>query len=77
MPRQKEKVDHPLHYGGDVPHEVWKCLHAWGLDRDAYLWTTVKYIARAGRKDSEALLDDLRKAKWYLDKKIELLQSKP
>ena len=32
----------------------------------------VKYCARAGRKDGESKLDDLLKAKVYLDKAIEL-----
>ena len=43
-------VNHPVHYGGDVPHEVYKCLAAWGLTDNAYLWNAVKYIARAGKK---------------------------
>ena len=30
----------------------------------------IKYLCRAGRKDKEPSLDDLRKAKAYLDKKI-------
>lgn len=68
-----ESVNHPQHYGGDVPHETWKCLHAWGLETDALLWNVVKYISRAGKK--AALVEDLRKAKWYLDKRIELLEA--
>jgi hypothetical protein len=71
--RSMEKVNHPKHYGGDVPHETWKCLHAWGLEADALLWNVVKYISRAGKKVS--LLEDLKKAKWYLDKRIELLEA--
>lgn len=31
----------------------------------------VKYVARAGNKDGESALDDLLKAKWYLERKIE------
>jgi len=31
----------------------------------------VKYIARAGNKEGESTLDDLLKAKWYLERKIE------
>lgn len=31
----------------------------------------VKYAARAGRKEGESRLDDLRKAKWYIEKAIE------
>ena len=34
----------------------------------------VKYIARAGRKDSARELEDLRKAAWYLDREIRRLE---
>jgi hypothetical protein len=67
-----ETVNHPAHYGGNVLHETWKCLNAWGLEGDALLWNVVKYISRSGKKGPR--LDDLRKAKWYLDKRIELLE---
>ena len=33
----------------------------------------VKYLARAGRKDSGRELEDLRKARWYLDREINRL----
>lgn len=69
----KEQVDHPAHYGGDVPHETWKCLRAWGLEDDALLWNAVKYISRAGKKDD--IVVDLKKAQWYLTKRIEQLEA--
>jgi len=31
----------------------------------------IKYLMRAGNKDGESSLDDLKKCKWYLDKLIE------
>lgn len=65
-------VNHPVHYGGDVPHEVVKCLEAWGLESDALLWNAVKYIARSGKKG--ARIEDLRKAVWYLTRRIDSLQ---
>jgi hypothetical protein len=68
-----EAVDHPQHYGGDVPHEVYKCLRAWGLELDAMLWTAVKYIARAGKKSPDKI-QDLKKARWYLDNRIQQLE---
>ena len=34
----------------------------------------VKYAARAGRKDGESKLDDLLKAKWYIDTLIKEIQ---
>lgn len=36
----------------------------------------VKYVARAGNKDGESRLDDLRKAKYYLDLAVRDEESK-
>ena len=45
----KEMVNGPAHYGGaDNPYEVIKVCEAWDLDKDAYLFNVVKYVARAG-----------------------------
>jgi len=66
-----ELVNHPSHYGGDVPHEVVKCLEAWGLENDALLWNAVKYIARAQHKGNAK--QDLEKAAWYLARRISKL----
>lgn len=49
-------------------------LREWGLDKDVYLWNTGKYLSRAGHKDGNSLLQDLTKARWYLDYKIRLLE---
>lgn len=62
-------VDHPAHYGGaDDPYEAIKVIRAWALG--FCLGNTIKYICRAGRKDSARELEDLRKARWYLDEEI-------
>lgn len=67
-----EAVDHPAHYGGaDNPYEAIKVIEAWGLD--FCLGNTVKYISRAGKKSAETELEDLRKARWYLDRRIQQL----
>lgn len=67
----KEMVNHPDHYGGkDNPYEAIKVVEAWGLD--FHLGNTVKYIARAGKKDG--ILQELKKARWYLDRKIQNLE---
>ena len=36
----------------------------------------VKYLARAGRKDPEKEIEDLRKALWYVQREISRLLSK-
>ena len=34
------------------------------------LGNAIKYISRAGKKDNNSYLQDLKKAKWYLDREI-------
>lgn len=64
------------HYGGaDNPHEVIKCLEAWGLEKDALLWNAVKYISRAGKKIDQPVLKDLKKALYYLKRRVEKLDA--
>ena len=70
-PTIKEAVKNPSYYGGvDNTYEVIKVCEAWGLDKDAYLFNVAKYIARAGKKDPQTELEDLKKAAFYLNRKI-------
>ena len=74
-PFQTEAVEHPAHHGGgDNPYEVIKVAEAWGLDKDSYLFNVVKYVARAGKKDAAKELEDLKKAKFFLDRKLKRLE---
>lgn len=67
-----EKINHPSHYGGaDNVYEAIKVIRAWGLGFS--LGNAVKYLCRAGKKGGESALDDLRKARWYLDNEIAAL----
>ena len=68
-----EQVNHPQHYGGENNiYEAIKVIEAWDLD--FHLGNTVKYISRAGKKGTDKELQDLKKALWYLQRKIENLQ---
>ena len=67
-----EMVNHPNQYGGDNVYETIKVIEAWGLD--FHLGNTVKYISRAGKKDTDKEIQDLEKAKWYLERKLEILK---
>lgn len=59
------QVDHPAHYNaGKI--EVIAAIEDWQLG--FHLGNVVKYIARAAHKGDE--LQDLRKARWYLDRYI-------
>lgn len=73
---EQEQVNHPLHYGGkDNIYEVIKVIEAWQLD--FHLGLVIKYIPRAGKKSQNTEIQDLQKALWYLQRKIELLGGFP
>jgi hypothetical protein len=67
-----DTVNHPAHYGGDVPYEPIKVIMEWKLPFTT--GNTVKYIARAGKKGS--YVEDLKKALFYLNYEIELAEGK-
>jgi hypothetical protein len=70
-----DMVNNPGHYGGEAnAYEVIKVCEAWELDKDAYLFNVVKYVARAGKKDPSKEIEDLKKAAFYLDRKIKNLE---
>jgi hypothetical protein len=67
----QDSVNHPEHYGGaDNPYEAIKVVEAWSLN--FCLGNVVKYISRAGKKGNA--LEDLKKARWYLDREIANLE---
>jgi len=69
---KSDAVNHPVHYGGmNNVYEAIKVIEAWDLG--FHLGNTVKYISRAGKKD--AIIQDLKKARWYLDRYIAKLES--
>lgn len=68
-----QNVQHPIYYGGaDDPYEAIKVIEAWNLG--FHLGNTVKYISRAGKKDGNSATQDLRKAMFYLNREVELLE---
>ena len=67
----KESINHPEHYGGENnPYEAIKVIEAWGLNFN--LGNVAKYVSRAGKKGDA--LQDLEKAKWYLEREINNLK---
>lgn len=71
----KEMVAHPDHYqfGEDKTYEVIKIIEV--LKMDFHIGNAFKYISRSGKKDPNKEIEDLRKAIWYIERKIELLKS--
>lgn len=67
-----DPVNHPSHYiqGGIETIDV---IEAWELDY--LLGNCVKYISRAGKKDPSKTVEDLKKARWYLDREIAKMEA--
>lgn len=69
----EQQVNNPSHYGGqDNVYEAIKVIEAWQVD--FCLGNTLKYISRAGQKPGESEIKDLKKAEWYLRRRIEQLE---
>lgn len=68
---EHDAVNHPSHYcrGGMETLD-----YILAKDMDFLLGQVCKYISRAGYKDPAKELEDLRKAQFYLNKKIEELE---
>jgi hypothetical protein len=72
---ENEMVNHPNHYqfGDDKNYEVIKIIEIYQFD--FHLGNCFKYISRAGKKNPEKEIEDLKKARFYLDRKIEFLEN--
>lgn len=68
---ENDPVNHPSHYT-DGGIEVIDFILAKKLD--FLLGQVCKYISRAGKKDPTKELEDLKKAQFYLNRKIEMLE---
>jgi len=67
-----DPVNHPSHYT-DGKIEVIDFIEDKNLG--FHLGNAVKYISRAGKKDPNKEIEDLEKAVWYVNRRIEFLKS--
>ena len=65
----KEMIDHPDHYNSGK-YEVIDVIEDWDLG--FHLGNAIKYIARAEYKGNPK--EDLKKARWYLDRHIDVYE---
>ena len=66
-----EYVDHPKHYNqGGI--ELVNIVDSYQLG--FYEGNIVKYVVRSGKKPGNSKLQDLKKAQWYLNYLIKLLE---
>lgn len=70
-PIKDDSVDHPKHYN-DGKIEVIDYIEDKNLD--FCLGNAIKYISRAGKKDPDKTIEDLKKAIWYINRKISQLE---
>ena len=68
-----DNVNHPAHYT-DGSIEVSDFIADKNLN--FFRGNVVKYVARAGKKNADAEVEDLQKARWYIDREIERLGGK-
>ncbi len=71
-PSKVDMINHPPHYDAGSVYETIRVIEAWKLGY--HLGNTVKYISRCEKKGAK--LDDLKKARWYLDREISNLGGK-
>ena len=64
MENVNKNVSHPSHYNQGI--EAIDVIESWGLNFS--LGNVIKYTLRAPYKDKE--IEDLEKAKWYLEREI-------
>jgi len=66
-----DSINNPSHYSEGRKYEPIEVIEDWGLGFG--LGNAVKYISRAGRKGD--FLQDLKKARFYIDREIQLHNS--
>lgn len=65
--------DPPSHYDGGAI-QPWDVIDAFGLDY--YLGNVLKYTCRAGKKEGETRLKDLKKIRNFINRAIEMEEKK-
>lgn len=69
---EDDVVNHPRHYTVYKGVEVIQLTEQMNFNRG----NAVKYIARAGLKNPATEIEDLEKARWYIDREIKRLKEK-
>ena len=72
MVKENDPVNHPKHYT-DGRIEVIEYIEDKKLG--FCLGNAIKYISRAGKKEKDKEIQDLRKAMWYIERRIYELEN--
>jgi len=68
---ESDNIDHPSHYTSYKGIEVIQLTEQLNFNRG----NAVKYIARAGLKNPDTELEDLKKAAWYVNREIARIEN--
>lgn len=73
---QIDVIDHPSHYtsGGLETIDIMLAKFGEEITFGFCIGNVLKYLTRFGKKDLNPSLQDLKKADWYLDEAIKLLE---
>ena len=71
---EQEKVNHPLHYAGKAEC-IDVMIQQFGIEqtKSFCILNSFKYLWRSQKKN-DSPIEDVQKAKWYIDKYLELCQ---
>jgi hypothetical protein len=72
MSKVEDIVYNPPHYTRGRKFEPIDVIEDWGMDY--HISTAIAYLSRAGRK-TEDPIHDLRKAAWYINRRIAMIES--
>ena len=67
LKKQDDIIEHPAHYTQGIECMDYIESHKLNYARG----NIIKYVTRAGLKDASKEVEDLEKARWYLDREIE------
>jgi hypothetical protein len=70
-----QEIDKPKHYSSKSGRDVIEWCEDFNLMNNAYVFNIFKYLSRAGKKENNSELQDALKAKVYLDRYIDKLES--
>jgi hypothetical protein len=75
----EDEINHPSHYTHSAIETI-EAIEAWFPGVSFHMATAVKYLSRGGHKieagsdASAALIKDLKKAAWYINRAIAYLE---
>lgn len=71
FPQGNDNINHPPHY----TRGKYECIDIIeDIDLGYHLGNAFKYMYRAGHKDASKEIEDLKKAVWFIERKISTLQ---